>query len=124
MFVLQSGVEDGDIYDGAWCARHRDKNQWLEVDARRLTRFTGVVLQGRNSIWRSVRVGTVSCGGDLEAGDEFVCPVLSWDVVHSYKVQFSNDTLVWRPSMNGSQEAVSGKPLLIFFCLHSFQTTD
>uniref|UniRef100_A0A3P9J9Q6 Carboxypeptidase X (M14 family), member 1b n=1 Tax=Oryzias latipes TaxID=8090 RepID=A0A3P9J9Q6_ORYLA len=78
---IQSGVEDGDIYDGAWCARHRDKNQWLEVDARRLTRFTGVVLQGRNSIW-------------------------SWDVVHSYKVQFSNDTLVWRPSMNGSQEAV------------------
>ncbi|XP_024116080.1 probable carboxypeptidase X1 [Oryzias melastigma] len=78
---IQSGIEDGDIYDGAWCARHRDKNQWLEVDARRLTRFTGVILQGRNSIW-------------------------SWDVVHSYKVQFSNDTLVWKPSMNGSQEAV------------------
>lgn len=36
-----------------------------------------------------------------------LCPLLSWDVVHSYKVQFSNDTLVWKPSMNGSQEAVS-----------------
>ncbi|XP_054872360.1 probable carboxypeptidase X1 isoform X2 [Amphiprion ocellaris] len=78
---IQSGTQDGDIYDGAWCAQYKDKNQWLEVDARRLTRFTGVILQGRNSIW-------------------------SWDVVHSYKVQFSNDTLVWKPCMNGTQEAV------------------
>ncbi|XP_013885586.1 inactive carboxypeptidase-like protein X2 [Austrofundulus limnaeus] len=78
---IQSGTEDGDIYDGAWCARFRDKNQWLEVDAQRLTRFTGVILQGRNSIW-------------------------SWDVVHTYKVQFSNDTLLWKPCMNGSEEAV------------------
>lgn len=78
---IQSGIEDGDIYDGAWCAQQRDKTQWLEVDALRPTRFTGVILQGRNSIW-------------------------SWDVVHSYKVQFSNDSLVWKPSMNGSQEAV------------------
>lgn len=52
--VSQSGIVDGDIYDGAWCAQYRDKKQWLEVDARRLTRFTGVILQGRNSIWRSV----------------------------------------------------------------------
>ncbi|KAM3866955.1 uncharacterized protein ACN63O_008659 [Diretmus argenteus] len=53
---IQSGVEDGDIYDGGWCAQYRDKNQWLEVDALRPTRFTGVILQGRNSIWRSVQV--------------------------------------------------------------------
>ncbi|CAN9514653.1 unnamed protein product [Ophioblennius macclurei] len=78
---IQSGTEDGDIYDGAWCAMYRDKNQWLEVDAQRPTRFTGVILQGRNSIW-------------------------SWDVVHSYKVQFSNDSLVWKPCMNGTEEAV------------------
>lgn len=52
--VLQSGIEDGDIYDGAWCAQTRDTKQWLEVDALRPTRFTGVILQGRNSIWRSV----------------------------------------------------------------------
>uniref|UniRef100_A0A8D3BL19 F5/8 type C domain-containing protein n=1 Tax=Scophthalmus maximus TaxID=52904 RepID=A0A8D3BL19_SCOMX len=80
---IQSGIEDGDIYDGGWCAQHRDKNQWLEVDAQRPTRFTGVILQGRSSIWRSV-----------------------WNVVHSYKVQFSNDSLVWTTSMNGSREAV------------------
>ncbi|XP_031722842.1 probable carboxypeptidase X1 [Anarrhichthys ocellatus] len=78
---IQSGIEDGDIYDGGWCAQHRDMKQWLEVDAWRLTRFTGVILQGRASIW-------------------------SWNMVHSYKVQFSNDSLVWRPSMNGTEEAV------------------
>lgn len=55
---VQSGIEDGDIYDGAWCARYRDKKQWLEVDALRLTRFTGVILQGRSSIWRSVPLCT------------------------------------------------------------------
>ncbi|XP_011617722.2 probable carboxypeptidase X1 [Takifugu rubripes] len=78
---IQSGVEDGDIYDGAWCARHRDKKQWLEIDALRPTGFTGVILQGRSSIW-------------------------SWDVVHSYKVQLSNDSLVWKPCMNGTEEAI------------------
>lgn len=56
MLLLQSGVEDGDIYDGAWCARHRDKKQWLEIDALRLTGFTGVILQGRSSIWRSASI--------------------------------------------------------------------
>ncbi|XP_034738856.1 probable carboxypeptidase X1 isoform X2 [Etheostoma cragini] len=78
---IQSGVDDGDIYDGGWCAQYRDKKQWLEVDALRLTRFTGVILQGRSSIW-------------------------SWNVVHTYKVQFSNDSLVWKPCMNGTIEAV------------------
>ncbi|XP_028446095.1 probable carboxypeptidase X1 [Perca flavescens] len=78
---IQSGVEDGDIYDGGWCAQYRDEKQWLEVDALRPTRFTGVILQGRSSIW-------------------------SWNVVHTYKVQFSNDSLVWKPCMNGTEEAV------------------
>uniref|UniRef100_A0A3Q1EFW7 Carboxypeptidase X (M14 family), member 1a n=1 Tax=Acanthochromis polyacanthus TaxID=80966 RepID=A0A3Q1EFW7_9TELE len=50
---IQSGIEDGDLYDGAWCAEFKDKHQWLEVDAIHLTLFTGVILQGRNSIWRS-----------------------------------------------------------------------
>ncbi|XP_071313711.1 probable carboxypeptidase X1 isoform X2 [Trachinotus anak] len=93
---IQSGIEDGDIYDGAWCAQYRDKNQWLEVDARRLTRFIGVILQGRSSIW-------------------------SWDLVHTYKVQFSNDSLVWKPCMNGTEEAIfegnqdSETPVLALF---------
>ncbi|KAK1903879.1 putative carboxypeptidase X1 [Dissostichus eleginoides] len=75
---IQSGIEDGDIYDGGWCSQLRDQSQWLQVDALRLTRFTGVILQGRASIW-------------------------SWNLVYSYGVQFSNDTLVWRPAMNGTK---------------------
>ncbi|KAG9344021.1 hypothetical protein JZ751_012497, partial [Albula glossodonta] len=78
--VVQSGIEDGDLYDGAWCAQYEDLNQWLEVDARRPTLLTGVILQGRNSIW-------------------------SWDWVHTYKVQLSNDSVVWKPCMNGTEEA-------------------
>ncbi|XP_020777331.2 probable carboxypeptidase X1 [Boleophthalmus pectinirostris] len=78
---IQSGIEDGDRYDGAWCARYEDKNQWLEVDAQHLTKFTGVILQGRNSIW-------------------------SWDFVETYKVQLSNDSVKWQTCMNGSQEAI------------------
>nr|XP_055034804.1 probable carboxypeptidase X1 [Misgurnus anguillicaudatus] len=78
---IQSGVEDGDIYDGAWCALYEDKNQWLQVDAMKLTRFTAVILQGRASIW-------------------------SLDYVETFKVQVSNDTIKWKPSMNGTEEAV------------------
>ncbi|XP_056625972.1 LOW QUALITY PROTEIN: probable carboxypeptidase X1 [Triplophysa dalaica] len=78
---IQSGIEDGDIYDGAWCAKHKDKNQWLQVDAMKLTRFTAVMLQGRSSIW-------------------------SLDFVETFKVQVSNDTIKWKPCMNGTEEAV------------------
>nr|XP_019953405.1 PREDICTED: probable carboxypeptidase X1 isoform X1 [Paralichthys olivaceus] len=78
---IQSGIEDGDLYDGAWCAEYKDRHQWLEVDAIHLTLFTGVVLQGRSSIW-------------------------SWDWVHTYKVQLSNDSVSWRTCMNGTEEAI------------------
>lgn len=47
----QSGLYDGDFFDGGWCAGQEDAGQWLEVDARRLTNFTGVITQGLNSIW-------------------------------------------------------------------------
>ncbi|XP_062852435.1 probable carboxypeptidase X1 [Trichomycterus rosablanca] len=78
---IQSGLEDEDEYDGAWCAATEDKDQWLQLDSLRMTLFTGVILQGRNSIWS-----------------------LHW--VTKYKVQFSNDSITWQPCMNGSQEAV------------------
>ncbi|XP_056104024.1 probable carboxypeptidase X1 [Rhinichthys klamathensis goyatoka] len=78
---IQSGLEDDDEYDGAWCAGVKDQEQWLQLDALRLTLFTGVILQGRNSIWS-----------------------LNW--VRTYKVQFSNDSSFWQPCMNGSEEAV------------------
>uniref|UniRef100_A0A7N6BUP3 F5/8 type C domain-containing protein n=1 Tax=Anabas testudineus TaxID=64144 RepID=A0A7N6BUP3_ANATE len=78
---IQSGIEDGDLYDGAWCADYKDRHQWLEVDALHLTLFTGVILQGRNSIW-------------------------SWDWVETYKVQLSNDSVNWETCMNGTEEAI------------------
>ncbi|XP_010766664.1 probable carboxypeptidase X1 [Notothenia coriiceps] len=78
---IQSGIADGDLYDGAWCAEYKDQNQWLEVDAIYLTLFTGVILQGKNSIW-------------------------SWDWVHTYKVQLSNDSVTWKTCMNGTEEAI------------------
>ncbi|XP_042244200.1 probable carboxypeptidase X1 isoform X1 [Thunnus maccoyii] len=78
---IQSGIHDGDEYDGAWCAKYKDRHQWLEVDALHLTLFTGVILQGRNSIW-------------------------SWDWVQSYKVQLSNDSVDWETCMNGTDEAI------------------
>uniref|UniRef100_A0A4W6DJS0 Carboxypeptidase X, M14 family member 1 n=1 Tax=Lates calcarifer TaxID=8187 RepID=A0A4W6DJS0_LATCA len=78
---IQSGIEDGDLYDGAWCAEYKDQHQWLEVDAIHQTLFTGVILQGRNSIW-------------------------SWDWVETYKVQLSNDSVNWTPCMNGTKEVI------------------
>lgn len=50
-FLFQAGVNENDFYDGAWCAGRNDPFQWIEVDARRLTKFTGVITQGRNSLW-------------------------------------------------------------------------
>ena len=47
----QAGLYEDDLYDGAWCAGRDDPLQWFEVDARRLTKFTGVVTQGRSSLW-------------------------------------------------------------------------
>lgn len=37
-------------------------------------------------------------------------------MVYTYKVQFSNDSLVWKSSMNGTEEAVSEltAPLNVF----------
>uniref|UniRef100_A0A5F9DVE2 Carboxypeptidase X, M14 family member 1 n=1 Tax=Oryctolagus cuniculus TaxID=9986 RepID=A0A5F9DVE2_RABIT len=74
---IQSGLEDGDLYDGAWCAEQQDTEPWLQVDARTPSRFSGIVTQGRNSVWR-------------------------YDWVTSYKVQFSNDSRTWWASRNRS----------------------
>ncbi|XP_029450798.1 probable carboxypeptidase X1 [Rhinatrema bivittatum] len=78
---IQSGLYDDDFFDGGWCAEQEDKNQWIEIDARRLTKFTGVIIQGKNSIWTD-------------------------DWVTSYKIQVSNDTHSWRTSMNGTEQAI------------------
>ncbi|XP_006755053.1 PREDICTED: inactive carboxypeptidase-like protein X2 [Myotis davidii] len=76
-----AGVSENDFYDGAWCAGRNDLHQWIEVDARRLTRFTAVITQGRNSLWLS-------------------------DWVTSYKVMVSNDSHAWVTVKNGSGDVV------------------
>ncbi|MEE6486524.1 hypothetical protein FKM82_014626 [Ascaphus truei] len=72
---IQAGVNENDLYDGAWCAGRSDIHQWLEVDARRLTKFTGIITQGRNSLWLS-------------------------DWVTSYRVTVSNDSHSWVTARN------------------------
>ncbi|KAM6899041.1 inactive carboxypeptidase-like protein X2 [Lycodopsis pacificus] len=78
---IQAGLYEDDLYDGAWCAGRDDPLQWLEVDARRLTKFTGVITQGRSSLWSS-------------------------DWVTSYKVMVSNDSHTWITLKNGSQDSI------------------
>nr|XP_015818469.2 inactive carboxypeptidase-like protein X2 [Nothobranchius furzeri]XP_054605223.1 inactive carboxypeptidase-like protein X2 [Nothobranchius furzeri] len=78
---IQAGLYEDDLYDGAWCAGRNDPLQWFEVDARRLTRFTGVITQGRSSLWSS-------------------------DWVTSYKVMVSNDSHSWVTLKNGSEDLI------------------
>ncbi|CAK6956770.1 inactive carboxypeptidase-like protein X2 [Scomber scombrus] len=78
---IQAGLYEDDLYDGAWCAGRDDPLQWFEVDARRLTKFTGVVTQGRSSLWSS-------------------------DWVTSYKVMVSNDSHTWITLKNGSEDLI------------------
>uniref|UniRef100_A0A3P9LVV6 Inactive carboxypeptidase-like protein X2 n=1 Tax=Oryzias latipes TaxID=8090 RepID=A0A3P9LVV6_ORYLA len=78
---IQAGLYEDDLYDGAWCAGRDDPLQWFEVDARRLTKFTGVITQGRNSLWSS-------------------------DWVTSYKVMISNDSHTWMTLKNGSDDLI------------------
>ncbi|XP_067100862.1 inactive carboxypeptidase-like protein X2 isoform X3 [Osmerus mordax] len=76
---IQAALYEDDLYDGGWCAGRLDPLQWFEVDARRLTKFTGVITQGRNSLWSS-------------------------DWVTSYKILVSNDSHTWVTLKNGSEE--------------------
>ncbi|XP_052052817.1 inactive carboxypeptidase-like protein X2 isoform X1 [Apodemus sylvaticus] len=78
---IQAGINENDFYDGAWCAGRNDLHQWIEVDARRLTKFTGVITQGRNSLWLS-------------------------DWVTSYKVMVSNDSHTWVTVKNESGDMI------------------
>lgn len=64
----QAGLYEDDLYDGAWCAGRDDPLQWFEVDARRLTKFTGVITQGRSSLWSWV--GTLQTHTHMHAHGE------------------------------------------------------
>ncbi|XP_060027590.1 adipocyte enhancer-binding protein 1 isoform X1 [Erinaceus europaeus] len=76
---MQAGATEDDYYDGAWCAEDDARTQWIEVDTRRTTRFTGVITQGRDS----------------SIHDDFVT---------SFFVGFSNDSQTWVMYTNGYEE--------------------
>ncbi|XP_040820651.1 adipocyte enhancer-binding protein 1 [Ochotona curzoniae] len=76
---MQAGANEDDYYDGAWCAEDESQTQWLEVDTRRTTRFTGVITQGRDS----------------SIHDDFVT---------TFFLGFSNDSQTWVMYTNGYEE--------------------
>ncbi|XP_058715248.1 adipocyte enhancer-binding protein 1 isoform X2 [Poecile atricapillus] len=76
---MQAGTNEDDFFDGAWCAEDDSRAHWLEVDTRRITMFTGVVTQGRDS----------------QIHDDFVT---------SFYVGFSNDSQHWVMYSNGYEE--------------------
>ncbi|MFT7807315.1 inactive carboxypeptidase-like protein X2 [Arapaima gigas] len=78
---IQAGIYEDEFYEGAWCAGRNDPLQWFEVDARRLTKFTGVITQGRSSLWSS-------------------------DWVTSYRVLVSNDSHTWVTIKNGTNDMI------------------
>ncbi|XP_006892235.1 PREDICTED: adipocyte enhancer-binding protein 1 [Elephantulus edwardii] len=78
---MQAGPNEEDYYDGAWCAEDDARTQWIEVDTRRITRFTGVIIQGRDS----------------SIHDDFVT---------TFFVGFSNDSQAWTMYSNGYEEMI------------------
>uniref|UniRef100_A0A8C6RU25 Adipocyte enhancer-binding protein 1 n=1 Tax=Nannospalax galili TaxID=1026970 RepID=A0A8C6RU25_NANGA len=76
---MQAGNNEDDYYDGAWCAEDESQTQWIEVDTRRTTRFTGVITQGRDS----------------SIHDDFVT---------TFFMGFSNDSQTWMMYTNGYEE--------------------
>uniref|UniRef100_UPI00358EA99D inactive carboxypeptidase-like protein X2 n=1 Tax=Myxine glutinosa TaxID=7769 RepID=UPI00358EA99D len=78
---IQAGILEEDEFAGAWCAAHRDRSQWLQVNAQHLTLFTGIITQGRNSLWAT-------------------------DWVTQYMVSFSNDTQSWINYRNETDDVI------------------
>ncbi|KAF7242137.1 Adipocyte enhancer-binding protein 1 [Varanus komodoensis] len=78
---MQAGANEDDYFDGAWCAEDDSRIQWIQVDTRRTTKFTGVIMQGRDSVIQYVE-----------------------DFVTTFYVGFSNDSQNWHMYSNGYEE--------------------
>nr|XP_028563391.1 adipocyte enhancer-binding protein 1 isoform X1 [Podarcis muralis] len=76
---MQAGSNEDDFFDGAWCAEDDSRVQWIQVDTRRTTKFTGVITQGRDSLIHD-------------------------DFVTTFHVGFSNDSMNWLIYSNGYEE--------------------
>uniref|UniRef100_A0A673LK34 Adipocyte enhancer-binding protein 1 n=1 Tax=Sinocyclocheilus rhinocerous TaxID=307959 RepID=A0A673LK34_9TELE len=75
---IQASGDEDDMNGGSWCANSEEKVHWIELDARTLTEFTGVITQGRDD--------------PLD------------DYVSSYYVAFSNDSREWTVLHDGYAE--------------------
>uniref|UniRef100_A0A671RFR3 Adipocyte enhancer-binding protein 1 n=1 Tax=Sinocyclocheilus anshuiensis TaxID=1608454 RepID=A0A671RFR3_9TELE len=75
---IQASGDEDDMNGGSWCANPEEKVHWIELDARTLTEFTGVITQGRDD--------------PLD------------DYVSSYYVAFSNDSREWTVLHDGYAE--------------------
>uniref|UniRef100_A0A8C1PR34 Adipocyte enhancer-binding protein 1 n=1 Tax=Cyprinus carpio TaxID=7962 RepID=A0A8C1PR34_CYPCA len=75
---IQASGDEDDMNGGAWCANPEEKINWIELDARTLTEFTGIITQGRDD------------------------PID--DYVSSYYVAFSNDSREWTVLHDGYAE--------------------
>ncbi|TRY98181.1 hypothetical protein DNTS_035005 [Danionella cerebrum] len=76
---IQASADEDDMNGGAWCANPEEKIHWIELDARTLTEFSGVITQGRDD--------------PLES-----------NYVSSYHVAFSNDSREWTYLHDGRAE--------------------
>ncbi|XP_073675355.1 uncharacterized protein aebp1b [Garra rufa] len=76
---IQASGDEDDMNGGAWCANPEEKVHWIELDARTLTEFTGVITQGRDD-------------------------PIETDYVSSYYVAFSNDSREWNVLDDGYAE--------------------
>ncbi|XP_053318763.1 adipocyte enhancer-binding protein 1 [Spea bombifrons] len=76
---IQAGTNEDDFFDGSWCAEDDGRAQWIEVDTRRSTLFTGVITQGRDSLIHD-------------------------DFVTAFHVGFSNDSQKWVKYSNGYED--------------------
>ncbi|KAK7146401.1 hypothetical protein R3I93_013983 [Phoxinus phoxinus] len=76
---IQASGDEDDMNGGAWCANPDEKIHWIELGARTLTEFTGVITQGRDD-------------------------PLETDYVSSYYVAFSNDSREWTVLHDGYAE--------------------
>lgn len=77
----QAGATEDDYFDGAWCAEDDSQTQWIEVDTRRTTKFTGVITQGRDSSIQYVRQAPrrfVGVGGSRHSSESLLFRTLRW----------------------------------------------
>uniref|UniRef100_A0A7N6AGQ3 F5/8 type C domain-containing protein n=1 Tax=Anabas testudineus TaxID=64144 RepID=A0A7N6AGQ3_ANATE len=97
---IQAGLYDDDLYDGAWCAGRDDPLQWFEVDARRLTKFTGVITQGRSSLW-SLFVNLTYKEKEIPVRNIFPVPVVARYIRVNPRSWFNSGNICMRVEILG-----------------------